>query len=165
MEAHHGLESLEKAWRSLFRSLSILGCAPSPIGSIHSLERCFTRQSTRRATVYPSCADRTISVFLPGFRSFATARGCQVSLNYDAEIIRLGESAHAAFPEVPLLGFDMVREVPSGKLYILEANAIGYIWKCDARTAEDYGFSFEEQFDGLRKAAFILAEKTQQLAW
>jgi hypothetical protein len=99
-----------------------------------------------------------------GVSIVATARGCQVSLNYDDEIIRFGECAHAAFPEIPLLGFDIVREVPSGKLYVLEANAIGYIWKFDSQTVEDYGFSLEEQFDGVRKAAFVVAEKTQQFA-
>jgi amino acid adenylation domain-containing protein len=99
-----------------------------------------------------------------GVSIVATARGCQISLNYDDEIIRLGESAHAAFPEIPLLGFDIVRELPSGKLYVLEANAIGYIWNFNSRTAEEFGLSIEEQFDGVRKAAFVLAAKTQEVA-
>jgi hypothetical protein len=87
-----------------------------------------------------------------------------VEPNYEAEIIQLGDSAHAAFPEVPLLGVDIVREVPSGKLYVLEANAIGYVWKFTASQQGDWGFSFEEQFNGVRKAAYVLAEKTQQCA-
>src|SRR5262249_35006515 len=94
----------------------------------------------------------------------ATARGCHVSLNHDDEIIRLRESAHVPFTDIPLLGFEIVREVPSGTLYVLEANAIGYIWRFDSRIVKEYGLSFEEQFDGVRKAAFILAEKTQQFA-
>ena len=76
----------------------------------------------------------------------------------------MGESAHAAFPEIPLLGFDVVREVSSGKLYVLEANAIGYIWSFTPHQVADYGFSFEAQFDGVRKAAYILAQKTQECA-
>ena len=84
--------------------------------------------------------------------------------NFDEAIIRLAESAHAAFPEIPLLGFDIVREVPSGNLFVIEANAIGWVWKFGPQQAADYGFSFEAQFDGVRKAAYILAEKTQQYA-
>ena len=94
----------------------------------------------------------------------ASARGSRVSLNYDEEIIRLGESAAAAFPDHPLLGFDIIREVSSGKLYILEANAIGYVWTFNSHQVADFGFSLEKQFDGLRKAAYLLAEKTQQHA-
>ena len=98
----------------------------------------------------------------------ASGKGCTKTLNYDEEIIRLGEAAHAAFPEVPLLGFDIVREVPSGKLFILEANAIGYVWHFSSSMGlgiqRDNNFNFESQFDGLRKAAHILADKTQELA-
>jgi hypothetical protein len=99
-----------------------------------------------------------------GVSIVATALGARVEPTYEEAIIRLAESAHAAFPEVPLLGFDIVREVSSGKLYVLEANAIGYVWNFTSRQLADYGFSFEKQFDGVRKAAYILAEKTQQFA-
>ena len=58
----------------------------------------------------------------------ASSPDSKVGANYDEEIIRFGEWAHSAFPEIPLLGFDIVREVPSGKLFVLEANAIGYVW-------------------------------------
>jgi hypothetical protein len=100
----------------------------------------------------------------PGFSIVASGAGNDVALNYDEEVIRFAESAHAAFPEIPLLGFDIVREQPSGKLYALEANAIGYVWYFHANEKAEFGFSIEEQFDGVRKAAYILAEKTQQEA-
>ena len=73
-----------------------------------------------------------------------------------------------AFPDIPLLGFDIVREVPSGKLYVLEANAVGYVWQFSSPMGldmqRDYNINFESQFDGLRRAAHILATKTQELA-
>ncbi len=94
----------------------------------------------------------------------ASAKGSSVALNYEEDIIRLGERAHSAFPEIPLLGFDIIREVPSGNLFVLEANAIGYVWIFQSRFQASFGFAAEEQFDGLRKAAYILAEKTQQSA-
>jgi amino acid adenylation domain-containing protein len=95
------------------------------------------------------------------FTISANGRDGRTELNFDEEIIRLGERAHAAFPDIPLLGFDIVREVPSGSLYVLEANAIGYVWNFRSQQLADYGYSFEEQFDGIRKAAYILAENTQ----
>jgi glutathione synthase/RimK-type ligase-like ATP-grasp enzyme len=95
------------------------------------------------------------------FTISANGRDGRPELNFDEEIIRLGERAHAAFPDIPLLGFDIVREVPSGRLYVLEANAIGYVWNFQSQQLADYGFSFEEQFDGIRKAAYVLAENTQ----
>ena len=94
----------------------------------------------------------------------ASAKGSKAMLNYDEEIIRFGERAHAAFPDIPLLGFDIVRQLPSGKLFVLEANAIGYVWAFNSTHDTDFGFSAEHQFDGVRKAAYILAEKTQELA-
>ncbi|HEY5953497.1 MAG TPA: hypothetical protein VIT18_03980, partial [Terrimicrobiaceae bacterium] len=94
----------------------------------------------------------------------ASSPNSKVEPNYEEDIIRLGERAHSAFPEIPLLGFDIVREVPSGNLFVLEANAIGYVWNFYARHEADYGFSAETQFDGIRKAAYILAEKTQECA-
>jgi amino acid adenylation domain-containing protein len=94
----------------------------------------------------------------------ASSPDSKVEANYDEEIIRFGEWAHSAFPEIPLLGFDIVRELPSGKLFVLEANAIGYVWSFFTGQEASYGFSSEKQFDGLRKAAYILAEKTQECA-
>jgi hypothetical protein len=98
----------------------------------------------------------------------ASSRGCVIELDYDEEIIRLGEAASAAFPEIPNLGFDIIREVPSGKLYIVEANTLGFIWHFSSemglRAQREFGFSLDAQFGGLRKAARILAEKTRQLA-
>ncbi|HEY5742938.1 MAG TPA: hypothetical protein VIS99_10395, partial [Terrimicrobiaceae bacterium] len=94
----------------------------------------------------------------------ASSPNSKVELNYEEDIIRFGERAHSAFPEIPLLGFDIVREVPSGNLFVLEANAIGYVWGFYTGQEVSYGFSMERQFDGVRKAAYLLAEKTQECA-
>ncbi|HEY3304677.1 MAG TPA: amino acid adenylation domain-containing protein [Candidatus Binatia bacterium] len=112
----------------------------------------------------PALADLKSAVAQKGFTVSATAHGSFTELCFDEEVIRLGERAHAAFPEIPLLGFDIVREMPSGKLYVLEANAIGYTWSIAGPTSAAFGLNAAEQFDGLRKAAYILAEKTQQCA-
>jgi hypothetical protein len=63
-----------------------------------------------------------------------------------------------------MLGIDIVREVPSGKLYVLEANTIGYVWHFQPPWISNGGPLIERQFDGVRKAAYILAEKAQESA-
>jgi glutathione synthase/RimK-type ligase-like ATP-grasp enzyme len=98
-----------------------------------------------------------------GISIVSNVRHSRVEFIYDEEIIGLAELAHAAFPEIPLLGFDILREVPTGKLYVVEANAIGYVWNWNLQNG-GHRLPVEEQFDGIRKAAYILAEKTQQLA-
>jgi hypothetical protein len=85
----------------------------------------------------------------------------RLEFTYDPEVLRLAERAHACFPDVPLLGVDIVREVASGRLYVLEVNAIGYNWNFRGSGHRSWDFPLEEQFDGLRKAAWLLAEQTQ----
>ncbi len=103
-----------------------------------------------------------------GVSIVASGRGCRITMNPDEEIIRFAEAAHSAFPDIPLLGFDVVREVPSGKLYILEANAVGYVWHFSSPMGtsiqQENEICFEDQFNGIHKAALILAENTQELA-
>ena len=99
-----------------------------------------------------------------GFSIVASSRDSVSRFCHEEDVIALGEAASRAFADIPLLGFDIVREIPSGQLYLMEANAIGYVWYFDQRQYSDYGFPLEAQFDGLRKAGYVLAERTQQLA-
>ena len=108
--------------------------------------------------------DLSKTMMQDGYAISACGPGCRTELNFDEEIIRVAERAHAAFPEIPLLGFDIIRDAQSEKIYVIEANAIGYTWRFDTGVVTDDGFSIEEQFDGVRKAAYILAEKTQEYA-
>ncbi len=99
----------------------------------------------------------------------SSSKGCTMSLSHDEDVIRFGERVHAAFPHIPLLGVDVIREHPSGKLYALEVHPDGSAWHFTSaaglRIQREFGFSFEEQFDGLRKAARILATKSRQAGW
>jgi hypothetical protein len=49
-------------------------------------------------------------------------------LTKDPEVLDLARRVHAACPDVPLKGIDMVREEKSGKLYVLEFNPGGNTW-------------------------------------
>jgi hypothetical protein len=90
----------------------------------------------------------------------SSGRGCTFTLDDDPEVVALGERAHAAFPRVPLLGVDIVRDADTGKLYVLEANSLGFTWHFSTPKGlafqKQFGFDLNAQFDGRRKAASVL---------
>jgi hypothetical protein len=104
----------------------------------------------------------------PGLSVVSNSKGCTFCFENDQEIIRFGEEAHRAFPKIPLLGVDIVRDASDSKLYCLEVNASGFVWHFTSRLGlgvqNQFGLSFESQFDGRRKAARILAGKAMELA-
>jgi glutathione synthase/RimK-type ligase-like ATP-grasp enzyme len=61
-----------------------------------------------------------------GMTVVSTGKGCVFTDPLDPEIIALAERAAAAFPEIPLLGVDIVRRQPDGALFILELNSSGF---------------------------------------
>jgi hypothetical protein len=84
----------------------------------------------------------------------------------DAEIISLGECAHAAFPECPVLGVDVLRDAATGKLYIMEVNPAGDTWHLSSLMAKnyyaaDYVRELYAQFGALDRVAQLLIEKTR----
>ncbi len=95
----------------------------------------------------------------------ASAKNTLITLNYDEQVIRLGEQTHQAFPEIPVLGADIVRDIRTGNLYVLEVNAIGYVWHFTSPTGQGIetqtSMPLKKQFDALTKSAYILAEATQ----
>jgi hypothetical protein len=104
----------------------------------------------------------------PGLSVVSNSKGCLMSLCFDQEIIRFAEKAHAAFPQIPLLGIDVMQRQPDGELFVIEVNASGWVWHFSSplglRAQAEFGFDLESQFDGLRKAASILAHAAQTLA-
>jgi hypothetical protein len=96
------------------------------------------------------------------------AKGSTYTMLDDPEVIELGERAHGAFPGIPILGVDIVRDCETGRLYVLEVNASGGVWHFNSRAGlavqDTWKLDFEAQFDGVRKAAYILIERTRRLA-
>lgn len=93
----------------------------------------------------------------------------QVSLTKEPDVVSLCEGAHrAAFPDVPLLGFDVIRDAETGKLYVLECHAHGPVWPFSTSKGlgvqRKNGLDFASQYGALRKCAEILAEATPRLA-
>lgn len=60
----------------------------------------------------------------------------------DPDIIALGERVHAAFPHIPMLAVDCIKDAKSGKLYILECNAGGNTWHFSSPVGEKLRLGF-----------------------
>jgi hypothetical protein len=83
----------------------------------------------------------------------------------DPEIIALGERAHRAFPESPVIGVDIIRDSQSGRLYVLEVNPHGAVWHLSSAFARkidpEYVRDRYAQFNALDRAADLLIERTR----
>jgi hypothetical protein len=95
----------------------------------------------------------------------ATMGGQVRALCNDPEIISLGERAHQAFPECPLIGVDIIRDIQSGRLYVLEVNPHGSVWHLSSSLAKnldpEYARARYAQFNALELAADLLIQKTR----
>ena len=91
----------------------------------------------------------------------ASGQGCTFELWNDPDILALAERAHAALPNVPLLGVDVLRDADSGQLFVVELNSLGYTWHFSSPWREPhagFGLGLDAQFNGRRRAAAVLAE-------
>jgi hypothetical protein len=86
-----------------------------------------------------------------------------VELIKDDEVIQLAERAHReAFPDFPVLAFDIVRDAETGACYVLECHAQGAWPLSDSGTGIEAanGLDFTAQFNLVDRAAAILARET-----
>lgn len=107
--------------------------------------------------------------FGSGGRSIVASHvGCGIELCYDEDILALAQRAGSAFPHIPLLGVDVLREAGTGKLFVIEVNSSGRCWGFSSRRGhemqERLGRRYESQFDGLARAARILVAETRRRA-
>jgi hypothetical protein len=107
--------------------------------------------------------------FADGGRNIVASHiGCTLEFCYDPDILGLAEQVAKAFEGVPLLGVDILRDADTGQLWVMEVNAGGRVWgfSSDRGTAmqQHMGGRYESQFDGLARAARVLAEQTRRLA-
>jgi hypothetical protein len=99
-----------------------------------------------------------------GITVVSNKKDSRYTLAFDADVIALAERAHAAFPDQPLLGTDIVRDADSGALYVIECNPRGDAWLISSvmgRMIEQAnGLHFAAQFGALEIAARTLAAET-----
>ncbi len=97
----------------------------------------------------------------------ASARGGRIALCDEPDVLALGQASHAAFPDEPLIGADIMREAETGKLWLAEVNS-GHVWTLSnpngLSAQAEFGLDFYGQFDGLRQAAKGMAAATRRLA-
>jgi hypothetical protein len=104
-----------------------------------------------------------------GMSIVSNTKEMEVVLDGEREVVALAERAHRlAFGDIPLLGFDIIRDADTGALYVLECHAHGTAWMFSSGMGQsiqaDNRIDFESQYDGIEKAARILARVTPQLA-
>ncbi|HTJ58474.1 MAG TPA: hypothetical protein VL418_13010 [Devosiaceae bacterium] len=88
---------------------------------------------------------------------------------YEADVMALAAAADRAIPEVAQKGCDIIRDVATGRLYVLEVNPGGNTWhfssaivaELRAKLAPDYERNMRTQLDALGTAAHALAERTR----
>jgi hypothetical protein len=92
------------------------------------------------------------------------------SLAPDPEAGEFASTVHRAFPEIPLIGCDVLKDHASGKLYVIEINAGGNTWHFSstsyARQRAELGGrdAFVNQIGAWTIAAGALIAKTRELA-
>jgi hypothetical protein len=83
----------------------------------------------------------------------ANAMGCTISLTDDPEILEMSRRVHAAFPDVPSLGIDLIRDANSGLIYVLEVNPSGDSWALSSKPGRaiqaQFNIDFYKQFGAL----------------
>lgn len=103
-----------------------------------------------------------------GITVVSNKKDSRYTLAFDADVLSLAGSAHAAFPDQPLLGTDIVRDADSGALYVIECNPRGDAWLISSvmgRMIEQAnGLDFAAQFGALEIAAQVLAAETRRRA-
>jgi hypothetical protein len=103
-----------------------------------------------------------------GITVVSNKRDSRYTLAREADVIALAQRAHAAFPDQPLLGTDIVRDADSGALYVIECNPRGDAWLMSSAMGrlieQANGLNFAAQFGALEIAAATLAEETRRRA-
>jgi hypothetical protein len=87
----------------------------------------------------------------------ASSRGSTFDDQVPEDVIQFATRVHAAFPTVPLLGTDIVRDCDTGQLYVLEVNAAGWTFHLTSvaheRFLRESGLDLRKQFGGAAAVA------------
>ena len=71
----------------------------------------------------------------------------EAELFKDNSVLTFAKGIGAALPEVPVLGCDIVREEPTGKLFALEANSFGMTWHLSSKRYKEWSKSTGQTMD------------------
>lgn len=104
-----------------------------------------------------------------GHNIVASARGANRELVRDPMIESFAEKvATICFPNIPVLGIDVMKDALTGELFVAETNPFGQTWHFSSQIgksmARDHGLEYEKQFGAFDKAAKILIQVARQRA-
>jgi len=98
-----------------------------------------------------------------GINIVSNTKDMSAELIKDEAVIALAERAHRqAFPDIPVLAFDIIRDFETASLYVLECHAGGsWMFTGDAGLAIEAAnrIDFRKQFGAIEKAAAIIARE------
>jgi cyanophycin synthetase len=103
-----------------------------------------------------------------GMSIVSSGKGSIFSLIDDPEMNALAKRVCRAFPTIPVLGVDMVRDIETGQLYVIEVNAGGFTWHLSSavgrKIQHDFAFDIDARFQVYTRAAVILADRARRYA-
>lgn len=71
----------------------------------------------------------------------------------DGDIVSMAERVHTAFPFIPMLAVDCIREATTGRIFVLECNPGGNTWHFSSKIGEKLRLGFgDEKTNGTAKA-------------
>jgi Prokaryotic glutathione synthetase, ATP-grasp domain len=145
------IDHAEEGYPTIYRVLTMFGRA------LYCVLNRWDNKRPRLAQI----ADDPFGVIATNDKSMGQVR----AICNDPEIVALGERAHKAFPECPVLGVDIIRDIQSGRLYVLEVNPHGAVWHLSSLFAKEvdpeYVRARYAQFNALDRAADLLIQKTR----
>ena len=110
----------------------------------------------------------TGSHFFAGKTIVSTSKGCVMDPNVPLDVVHFGTQVHKAFPNIPLLSIDIIRDNRSGALYVLELNTAGLVMVATPQSMNrikyDFGFDPCAQFGGARAVARGIYNRTREVA-
>ena len=143
-------------WPTSYRVGTVFG---EPIYAWHHVGNKSVQPFERKPEKASDFAGRTI---------VASARGCTYDLEIPEDILELARNTHAAFPTVPLLGVDIVRDCDTKKLYVLDINTSGNTFHLTSDTGKDimgqFGLDLLGQFGGAKAIARGIAKRVEKEA-
>lgn len=92
------------------------------------------------------------STFFEGRTIVSSSKGCTFDLEVPEDVLELARLTHEAFPTVPVLGTDIIRDFETGQLYVVEVNAMGDTFHLTSDTgrkiAREFNLDLLGQFGG-----------------
>lgn len=95
--------------------------------------------------------------FFNGRTIVSSTKRSLIDLEVPEDVIYFARKVHTAFPSIPLLGMDIIRNADTGELYALDMNTNGNTFHLTSDTgksiARDFGLDLHAQFGGAKAIA------------